>query len=312
MHCQNCAYPLINLTEPRCPECGEGFDLRDFRFEPGSVAFACPDCGHQHEGDGPNYQPSDAESMACRGCGHDIAVATMRVVPLVGELHAAPTQLTPWDQWCHRNESWWKLLKSKGWRPAYRTPMRYWTQTWQLSMLNPGKLGDLIGRQSSWRHAMRFVADTIAVLVMLYFLAAVGIALAVMIAEQVQSPGSTTFTGDFVDLLQANMGLTLLTMAISPLLLTVAVHSMLNLTGKTRGPMRMTACAVAYAFGPAVAAAVPFMGLPVAVVWVLLSMMILVSRAQQVSLLRAAVACLWAPLLLFVLPSVMLLLKWVM
>jgi transposase-like protein len=28
-HCKHCGYPLTALTEPRCPECGNVFDLRD-------------------------------------------------------------------------------------------------------------------------------------------------------------------------------------------------------------------------------------------------------------------------------------------
>src|SRR5690606_13268834 len=69
MHCRECDYALWNLTEARCPECGSPFDVGDYVFERGTVAFACPLCGHEHDGMGPLYQPWLGRDSTCRGCG---------------------------------------------------------------------------------------------------------------------------------------------------------------------------------------------------------------------------------------------------
>lgn len=307
MLCQNCAYPLINLTEPRCPECGEGFDPRDFRYPPGSVAFACPDCGKQHDGEGPqSHPPADGDVMTCRGCGRDVEVRLLRIVPLMGELHAEPMHLTPWDQWCRRSESWWSLLRSKGWGPAYRTPMRYWSQTWQMSLLNPGQLGDAIGRRSSWRNAMRFVADMYLVAITLLMLVSVGCFLMVALTMWLTDSAAAL---DVVGPIIGYFGAVSILPAYTALLMPLLVHPVLAVTGPLRGGFRLSAVAIAYAQGPAVIAAMPVIGLPLAIVWVLVSMIILLSRAQHVSLPRAAVAVLWAPLLMFLVPTAMLFVK---
>lgn len=80
MQCPRCGYVLYNLTEPRCPECTERFDVTRYTFEPGAVRFACPACGELYEGDGKQGLPAEWE-FACRSCGEHVSVASMRVVP---------------------------------------------------------------------------------------------------------------------------------------------------------------------------------------------------------------------------------------
>jgi hypothetical protein len=79
MKCKNCDYALWNLTEPRCPECGTGFDVQQYWFAPGSVIFKCPFCQHPHEGRDARGLPFDAGK--CEGCGQLLVVEQMAVQP---------------------------------------------------------------------------------------------------------------------------------------------------------------------------------------------------------------------------------------
>lgn len=85
MKCIKCSYPLWNLREPRCPECGEAFDVRDWQYNPKHVAFLCPHCQHKL---GP-YKPGPIDKD-CPGCDHFIDWASVTVVPLIeDESHIA-------------------------------------------------------------------------------------------------------------------------------------------------------------------------------------------------------------------------------
>lgn len=89
MQCRKCKYPLWNLSVPSCPECGEPFDVQSYWFEPGTVVFKCPLCGHRHPGDGPRGMPFDAGR--CEGCGQILAIEQMPVEPTDPSNPVAPT-----------------------------------------------------------------------------------------------------------------------------------------------------------------------------------------------------------------------------
>ncbi len=80
MRCRKCNYPLWNLSEPRCPECGERFDILSYWFEPGTVWFKCPYCGHKHTGRDSRGLPFDAGK--CEKCGQMLVVEQMQVEPV--------------------------------------------------------------------------------------------------------------------------------------------------------------------------------------------------------------------------------------
>jgi len=89
MKCRKCDYPLWNLTEPRCPECGEGFDVMSYWFTPGSVVFKCPFCDHRHVGRDGRGMPFDAGR--CEGCGQMLVVEQMPVEPVDGAVELEVT-----------------------------------------------------------------------------------------------------------------------------------------------------------------------------------------------------------------------------
>lgn len=80
MKCIKCSYPLWNLREPRCPECGEAFDVRDWRYNAKHVAFLCPQCQQKL---GP-FKPGPIEKN-CSGCDRLIDWASVTVVPLIDD-----------------------------------------------------------------------------------------------------------------------------------------------------------------------------------------------------------------------------------
>jgi hypothetical protein len=75
----------------------------------------------------------------------------------------------------------------------------------------------------------------------------------------------------------------------------MVAHNVLVLTGSRRGGMRVTNAAISYGYGPIVLAMLPVLGLVVAMVWIGCSSIVVLSRAQQVSLGRAAAAVLCLP-----------------
>lgn len=76
MHCNNCNYSLWNLTTPRCPECGRGFDVRDWQFESGSVKFGCPNCEFVFK-----EEKQDISWGVCESCKHKFRWSDVRVIP---------------------------------------------------------------------------------------------------------------------------------------------------------------------------------------------------------------------------------------
>lgn len=80
MKCIKCEYPIWNLRQPRCPECGEEFDVRDWRFNSKHVAFLCTNCQQKL---GP-YKPGPIDKN-CPGCDQIIDWASVTVVPLIDD-----------------------------------------------------------------------------------------------------------------------------------------------------------------------------------------------------------------------------------
>lgn len=81
MRCAACDYPLWNLTDSRCPECGEHFDVREWRFRKGKVTFHCPKCRGELES-----QPCHGTWTTCPTCGKKFHCGSVCVTPTVDDL----------------------------------------------------------------------------------------------------------------------------------------------------------------------------------------------------------------------------------
>ncbi len=122
MHCRECGYALWNLSEPTCPECGTGFDLHDYRFEPGTAEFLCPLCGHAHAGRTPYGLPG-LVWRNCEGCGERIDVDQMAVRPAGDEPVPAELISRTAMTWTNRDRlgvvrAWWQTIRLIVTRPA--------------------------------------------------------------------------------------------------------------------------------------------------------------------------------------------------
>jgi hypothetical protein len=77
MKCQSCGYPLWNLKQPRCPECGEHFAVTAWRFKSGTVRFRCPECEALLDADEPG-----AGWTRCSACRHRFSWRSVMVEPV--------------------------------------------------------------------------------------------------------------------------------------------------------------------------------------------------------------------------------------
>jgi hypothetical protein len=291
MHCRTCGYALWNLSEPRCPECGTAFDLRHYRFVPGTVGFACPHCGHLHGGMGPQHLPALTEQAVCGGCGRTMEVARMRVVLMADDpaLAQAEADVLPWE---HRKRlGFW----------------RAWWRTWGLSLGHTAVIGRQINPEGSFWEAYWFAAFSIALTAVP---CAVAMALLMLVGKISQSGSQTAPTfhlGQFTEI-----GTVVLTMTFAAMVVPLAMclytalpaHLLLILTGPHRAGLSLTARSVLYSAGPMaflpVAAMMCCCCLPLGLVlplWPMIGGMFILQHAQQVAMGRAILACIWFPLL---------------
>lgn len=292
MQCRTCGYALWNLTEPRCPECGSGFDLRHYRFKPGAVAFGCPFCGALHEGSGAAYLPSEQDTAVCQSCQQVMPVASMRVVLLSDDPDAASINLLPWQD---RGRIGW---------------FRAWLATCKMAMVAPMDLARRVQAGSSWAEAFWFAGITHAVGVLVHAVLALVIggviALVMLAAGDPDDAGMAAMvTGVFFGVIAVSG---VLSMLLIPLALTGilggAAHVFLRATGTTRHGFGATALAILYAQGPMVLQAIPICGLYINFAWQIWTLVVSIftlKEVQQVSGARASFALLWLPILVMVL-----------
>ncbi len=282
MRCQSCGYALWNLSEPRCPECGRGFDVRYFRFQPGTVVFDCPLCGQEHHGGGEFGLPA-VVGLDCEGCGQAIDVGQMRVRPIVNDLQEAEAGLAlplPWDERSQLGVA------------------RAWWGTFVLSLRRPTELGQRISIHCPFEDAVWFAITShiIAWAAGLVALAVVALVTG-LVAEAIGWVCAYTCIAGAAVLIWP---------AIATIIWALTVHAPLLLTGRTRSHIERTAAALCYAQGPIALFAfgvIPFL-LALLIPAVFIAQIVIATRivagAQQVTVSRAFVACMWVPVLLAV------------
>ncbi|MEE8170944.1 MAG: Yip1 family protein, partial [Phycisphaerae bacterium] len=95
--CPNCRYVLFGLSEPRCPECGQGFKVTDYAFTPGAVHFLCPHCGQGYAGNDQFGLPWP-RTFQCIKCKKFVAAASMSVQPVHEGAIGEPLRFGhPWE-----------------------------------------------------------------------------------------------------------------------------------------------------------------------------------------------------------------------
>lgn len=287
MRCRQCDYPLWNLTEPRCPECGAGFDLRTYRFTPGHVAFGCPHCGALHGGTGPSYLPSENDAATCQSCGQLMSVPQMRVVPLSDDAEGASAGANlPWEQ-----------RGAIGW-------FRAWYRTCFMAMTSPGELGRELARGVSFGSAYWFAAITMLIASVagaIYTATCFG-----MLAAMGPQSGALS-QQDIDELMMQTIGqVALIPLVLLAPLLTAGItgglaHLFLKATGDTRSGFHLTAVSTLFGQGPLLLALIPACGSYVTGVWALIASILILRAAQGVGGVRATFAMLAAPIVVLLL-----------
>ncbi len=299
MRCRTCGYSLWNLSQPRCPECGSAFDLRTYRFVPGTVAFACPLCGHLHAGLGPMHLPALTDQLQCAGCGQRIDVPAMSV-QLMADSQAAEmagSDLLPWED-----------RAQLGWRRGF-------FRTLGLSLIKPTVLGQRMSPTGSWGDAYWFATCVL--------LLGNGVAAALWVGwvllrwlfntgnPQAASPIAFDIVQSFI------FPATLVVSAfIQPLaawlVIGLPAHGLIWLTGAHQGGIGRTGRAVLYAQGPMVFATITVpaccccLPLPFAFpLWMLISALLVLMPVQGLTSGRAMAAVTWFPLTTVVLGFVL-------
>lgn len=98
MRCKNCDYPLWQIQDRRCPECGTGFRPSEFDFVLNSVRFCCPHCNQAYYGTGPrgHLMPS---TFACVSCRQTVSMDDMILLPTEGvREEQTNVEVNPWLQ----------------------------------------------------------------------------------------------------------------------------------------------------------------------------------------------------------------------
>lgn len=277
MQCQTCGYELWNLPQPQCPKCSTAFDIRSYRFQPKTIAFACPYCGVLHEGAGPSYLPAEADKAICRACEKTMSVAAMRVVPLVDQPQATIIEQVPWEQ--RRHLGLW----------------RRWWRTCMMVMTQPRMIGLAIGSHCSLVDAYRFASLTI------FTTATAQVLFWSLIVALRQS---VSVFGDLDLDVRKQLILSVMSMVLAivlPALLIVLqagpAHLFLRITGKRSRHFRPTAIAVLYGQGPMILGMIPVCGDMIGSIWALVVSIIILACAQTISSWQAMLAFLWLPVL---------------
>ena len=278
MQCQRCGYALWNLSKPQCPDCGASFDIRDYRFSPGTVAFACQHCGYLHYGVGEHQLPTLDNQIFCQGCAQDIATCAMRVIPLVDDpesMLVLSHQMIPWQR-----------VGQLGFFSA-------WGATLKMALAAPTQLIRRFTPEGVWSDAYTFALATTCVGILAHFFAAMayrallGQSAPVIITDSLRTVALLLFS------------------AVIPLvnvfILATPAHIVLIWTGDVRYDLHATLRSVLYGHAAMVLIALPFdvfIAFAVAQIATVVVSSRILMHAQGVSSPRVFLAIMIIPLLL--------------
>lgn len=142
MRCRECDYPLWNLRDKHCPECGKEFRVSEYEFVANSMRFGCPHCDQCYFGTGETGHLVPME-FDCVKCGQHIHMDDMTVAPAAGVKEAETiVDCMPWLE-----------RKKTGF-------IKGWFLTIGRSLFNPARLGKTIPQESSLLSAFWFYAFT--------------------------------------------------------------------------------------------------------------------------------------------------------
>lgn len=281
MFCKTCQYPLWNLKDRTCPECGSGFVPSRFAFVPNSVQFCCPHCQQAYYGTSANGHLVPPV-FDCVSCAARIEMDEMVLLPASGiDEKRTRARVNPW-------------LEGGG-----RGRGKRWLRTVLYSMVTPGSLILATPREAPKRRTLAFAVCTVMTAM------AISVVMPFFILIPLIAPLGANLNSFVESVLGFAGGLVLwglLTCAVVPVYAGMA-HLLLR-GGKPRGGYRETFHATAMASGANVLGGVPIFGMFTSflgLVWWGVSLSVMLRSVHRVSKARAFVAGLLPPIAVLVL-----------
>lgn len=265
MRCKSCDYPLWQLTDRLCPECGTPFLPSEHEFILNSVRFCCPHCEQAYYGTGPKGHLVP-RTFACVKCAKFIDMDQMVLLPTEG-VSERQTQVTvvPWVERRERN-----------WFTAFFVTMG-------MAIGNPNRTIDAVPEASGAGRAIGYMSIHVVSQLLLsglplfFWIIAMGVA-------------SSSGMGASFGMVAAGI----VSLIVGPLLVILwawLAHGMLRISGGTATGFPRTLHAFCYSAGNNFLTGIPCLGFylcPLGALWWSITAGFMLSRAQKVSKLRAA------------------------
>ncbi len=277
MNCKTCNYPLWNMKQRRCPECGAEFRISDFKFVPNSVQFRCPHCEQSYYGTDAANGHIIPRQFTCVRCGQAIGIEEMVLVPTEG----VPEKKTVGDKhpWLDREGSFFMA----------------WARTVFRSCFQPLRLVDATRPQASVMQSWHFLVSTLV-------LTALGGGGLLVLLIFVMNWGARPPSFDAVYRMGLNVAVGFGAALAATGLWILVTHETLRLTGPTKG-LRRTTHAMCFACGPLILGAAPCLGFYTfwaGVLWWMVNTAVFLVKMHHVHSFRAVLAAISFPGLLLI------------
>lgn len=279
MNCKTCDYPLWNLEQRQCPECGTGFLPSDFEFAVNGVRFCCPHCRQTYYGTGNSGHLVPTE-FTCVNCAKPVTMNEMVLLPAQGVAeHQTRGDIMPWLE-----------RKRLGrWRG-------YW-QTFSRAINEPQRLIAMVPAERSVNEALLYGVITMAPLLLLngaaFFIS--GSASGIINVVGGGNPIISTLAAVHVPIIGC-----VIMAALIILCQAVTAHFILVITGGTDRQLRQAIHGASYSTPTAVWWAIPCFGLvlaPLVLIWWFVTFATMLRTTHRISRLRAGLAVSTFPVL---------------
>jgi len=281
MNCKTCGYRLWNIASRACPECGSAFVPSDFEFAPNEVQFVCPaaGCEQVYYGTSPTGHLVPPE-FDCVQCGRHLTMNEMLLRPADWAREDRTGGLVnPW------------LERERRGRVGAFFAMIGW------GMARPADLMRATPADSSMNQAWWYVVVSFLIYCLTGYVP-LGIFMGIVAVAAASAGGGGS--GAVIGMVTPIVSIFVAVLAWCAFVaIWGAVAHVCLLGGGPRSTIRRTFQALCYTCGPMCVIAVPCLGVymlpPVGVIWWVISAVVAVKEAQQVSGGRAAFAVLAWP-----------------
>jgi hypothetical protein len=277
MNCTNCGYLLFNLRQPQCPECGQAFEITDYRFPPGEVAFGCPDCGQEYYGNDQQGLPSP-RAFECVSCRRALTLQHLAVIPKSDAVLGSIAGSSPWDR-----------CKELGYWTA-------WWESWKMIMGSPSRFFRDHGDQTytgAWFFSMTSMYIGLIPYMIYQTLILWGVS-----KVATMTPGGPTGAAFPIQMLVityvvSGVLIPLFAPYLAGAIWAVLIQPALWLLAPNRKSMDHTMRVAMYGMAPYALYLIPICGGAVGGIWTLVAMIIGVREVHRTSGWRASIAVLW-------------------